>query len=32
MYDSNLDELTVAPLVSESIKEKEKSRKFNFVM
>lgn len=32
LYDSNLDELQVAPVVSESLKVQEKNRKFNFVM
>jgi hypothetical protein len=32
MYDSNLDQLEVQALISESLKEKEKFRKYNFVM
>ncbi len=32
LYDSNLDELQVAPVVSQSLKVQEKNRKFNFMM
>jgi hypothetical protein len=32
LYDSNLDELQVGPVVSESLKVREKNRKFNFAM
>jgi hypothetical protein len=32
MYDSNLDQLEVEPIVSQNVQQREKTRKFNFVM